>query len=196
MADCRILKNVPENRVGPRENQEGGHVGGCHARADPQSFAKDPSEVRRAPNSAPQRPCVPLVELSRCPSAKRGNRAQERGDAQGIPLPRGKRSGLLRTTLTVCVRAFPHFAHAAAWPARGSGNLGRHLRALQRGAASALAGLVLGATRGGFHPNLAQEGGRGGDWGWDGVVQRFAVHDAHAGANGAWCTGTECVAEA
>ena len=50
--------------------------------------------MRRGPNSAPQRLRVPLVEHSRYPSAKRGNRAQERCKRSGSPIRWGERSGL------------------------------------------------------------------------------------------------------
>jgi hypothetical protein len=90
---------------------------------------------------------VPVCPWWSSPGALRRNAEtgpKSGGDAQGIPLPRGKHAGLLRITLTECARAFPHFAHVAACPARALVNGGRHFRAPQRRAASALAGLVLG----------------------------------------------------
>ena len=38
------------NRDGLAENRKGGTTRGCHARAEPQSFAEYPPEVRRVPN--------------------------------------------------------------------------------------------------------------------------------------------------
>jgi hypothetical protein len=104
------------------------------------------------------------------------------GNAQGPRSRAGNGQACFESPRRSAPGPFRTFGDAAAWPVQGSGNRGRLFRAQQRGAAPALPGGILGATRGEIRPNRAQEEGRGGVWGCGCGCQRGAVHHSRGSA--------------